>query len=579
MLLISAICIFASGCRQETVSETSVEIRSEHQLDSMMTVLKDRPNDVRTMTGIWRYLTMTGQFERLISHASDIFTQTKDEEIKLYSGTYLAQAYLPLSRYDSVVFYLDYTFDKAVSSQNKDLLPITYNTKAVLALQTSMDYALALDCLKSALEVVQSKGDKTNTGLILCNIANIYSMRNDTAGIRYAREAYELGKTDGNEFIRPSSTILMASLLGTAGLYDEAEPYAKELLELSSQPNGLRHRSMANLLLGNIAMDRGKYDSAGQFYAEAMRYSRYTVDEIVSKTYSRYGSYLLSRKQFEKAKDIFCTGLAASDSTGSLESRESFLLGLSEAYLALGDSEKAFRYYKQFHTFTDSIKSNQKEIEFNRLLMNYEKLNHSAELKEKEIDLLKARKKIQITVIVLLAMTAVAFSTINLYRRKNRMYGQLVEKHQKLIVLEQSLRERNNNIAQDQYSANDDTAERRLYDEIESLMNEKKIYRLNDISLEKIADMLQSNRYYVSRAINTFGKTSFYSYINTYRMREAVAVLSDPNDNTPLKALCSELGYNSVSAFYRSFQKETGVPPSRYREEIKRKADTPSEPL
>lgn len=578
-LVVSAILLLVAGCADESIPAKPVEIRSEHQLDSVMLTLNENPDDIKTLSGIWRYLTMTGQYERLIRHAERIFKEAEDEELKLYSGTYLAQAYLPLSSFDSVKYYLDYVYDKAEKSHNTDLLPITYNTKAVLALQTSMDYALALDCLKSALEVVEAKGDETNTGLLLCNIANIYSMRNDTAGIRYARQAYELGQSSGNEYIRPSSTILMASLLGTAGKYEEALPYANELLELSEQPNGLRHKAMANLLLGNIFMDLGNPDKAGGHYAEAMKFSPYAVDEIVMKTYSRYGTYLLSQNQYEKAKEIFYTGLHVSDSTGSLESKETFLLGLSEALQALGKTEEAFNYYRRYHTFADSIKSNQKEREFNQLLMKYERLNHSSELKEKELNLLKARKRTQITVIVLLAMTAVAVSVINLYRRKNKMYGQLVEKHQKLIVLEQSLREKDRDARQDQGNGDEDSSERKLFEEIEKLMNDRKIYRLNDISLDKLADMLQSNRYYVSRAINTFGKTSFYSYINTYRMREAVAVLSDPDDNTPLKALCSELGYNSVSAFYRSFQKETGVPPSRYREEIKKKAETHSEAL
>ena len=34
-----------------------------------------------------------------------------------------------------------------------------------------------------------------------------------------------------------------------------------------------------------------------------------------------------------------------------------------------------------------------------------------------------------------------------------------------------------------------------------------------------------------------------------------------------LQDLAMEMGYNSQSSFYRAFVKETGVPPSKYREE------------
>jgi AraC-like DNA-binding protein len=53
-------------------------------------------------------------------------------------------------------------------------------------------------------------------------------------------------------------------------------------------------------------------------------------------------------------------------------------------------------------------------------------------------------------------------------------------------------------------------------------------------------------------------------------MREAVAILSNPDDDTPLKVLYQNLGYNTMSVFYTSFSKETGVPPSKYRTEIRR---------
>ena len=109
-----------------------------------------------------------------------------------------------------------------------------------------------------------------------------------------------------------------------------------------------------------------------------------------------------------------------------------------------------------------------------------------------------------------------------------------------------------------------------LWKRIESLMRNGKVYRQNDISLESIADMLSTNRVYVSKAINTFAGMSFYKYINSYRIEESVAILSGTDDNIPMKALADRLGYNSLSAFYRAFQQETGCPPSRYRSEAKK---------
>ena len=40
--------------------------------------------------------------------------------------------------------------------------------------------------------------------------------------------------------------------------------------------------------------------------------------------------------------------------------------------------------------------------------------------------------------------------------------------------------------------------------------------------------------------------------------KEAVRLLSDPDNQTPLKAISAELGFNSMTTFYSQFQAATG---------------------
>lgn len=63
---------------------------------------------------------------------------------------------------------------------------------------------------------------------------------------------------------------------------------------------------------------------------------------------------------------------------------------------------------------------------------------------------------------------------------------------------------------------------------------------------------------------------TFKNYVNSLRISEAVAILSDPDNDVPLKAVYAELGFNSTSTFYRVFQNATGVPPSQYRKEARK---------
>ena len=142
------------------------------------------------------------------------------------------------------------------------------------------------------------------------------------------------------------------------------------------------------------------------------------------------------------------------------------------------------------------------------------------------------------------------------------MYRTLVEKYRQIAdVRRQTLRTYKD-------VNKEDTKLKRLYENIENAMRERHFYRQNDLSLETIALLLDTNKFDVSRAINRFADMTFYNYINSYRIREAIHILSDPANDMPIKVLYQYLGFNSLSVFYNSFIRETGVPPSKFRKII-----------
>ena len=55
-----------------------------------------------------------------------------------------------------------------------------------------------------------------------------------------------------------------------------------------------------------------------------------------------------------------------------------------------------------------------------------------------------------------------------------------------------------------------------------------------------------------------------------YRNAEATEILSDLDLNIQIKNIYETLGYNSAASFFRVFREETGISPSRYREEVRK---------
>lgn len=108
----------------------------------------------------------------------------------------------------------------------------------------------------------------------------------------------------------------------------------------------------------------------------------------------------------------------------------------------------------------------------------------------------------------------------------------------------------------------------RTFPYIRAYYERRKIYKDNFITKDKVAEILGTNRTYLSRIINEQSKLSFTHYVNRFRIEEAIRLLSDPNNETPMKAISAELGFNSISTFYNLFQSSVGMTPSQYRNKV-----------
>ncbi len=133
------------------------------------------------------------------------------------------------------------------------------------------------------------------------------------------------------------------------------------------------------------------------------------------------------------------------------------------------------------------------------------------------------------------------------------MYRDQVRRYEEQIKREEQLRREN----EASKTKKDTDKNEELFTRLENLMKHEEIWRDKDLSVEKLASMLDTNRSYISRMFSSAG-TTYNDYVNSYRIKEAVKVLSD------------NLGYSSISSFYRLFQKETGVPLSHYRKESRK---------
>ncbi|MDH4262481.1 MAG: helix-turn-helix domain-containing protein [Spirochaetia bacterium] len=99
---------------------------------------------------------------------------------------------------------------------------------------------------------------------------------------------------------------------------------------------------------------------------------------------------------------------------------------------------------------------------------------------------------------------------------------------------------------------------------LNSLMAVKKVYRNEKLSLQKLARMVEISPQQLSEYLNSVKKYGYREYINSFRIEEAKQLLTDkPEMNASLVGF--EVGFPSVSGFYKIFKKYTGVSPADFR--------------
>lgn len=118
-----------------------------------------------------------------------------------------------------------------------------------------------------------------------------------------------------------------------------------------------------------------------------------------------------------------------------------------------------------------------------------------------------------------------------------------------------------------EYSVSEEeTAE--LIKRIDTLMREKMLYKNAGLTIQDLATAVNSNRTYVSKAINCTYHISFSQYVSQQRVAYAQLILRDPRYTSDKAAIADAIalsGFASDQTFYRVFKELTGTTPLQFR--------------
>jgi AraC-like DNA-binding protein len=326
--------------------------------------------------------------------------------------------------------------------------------------------------------------------------------------------------------------------------------------------------ALAYALLGNTAQSR-------VFEQKAFELTQ-KLQENLPLVYYISALIRYREKKFTEAISLAAKGLEIALANEQNDDSESNATVLYHSYAASGDYSNAYKYRKMANELQEAQLRQEKE---SRLIMA--QIKYDTKIKEEQLQEAKERNDIYslrikyisgVGVLLLIVLGVIIY----LYRQQQKAYRLLVQKSLQWAETSftrdatvPSMEEEEAIAATKSTSTFDEKEQYLLMQKVYKLLENEKLYMNGDLSLEMLARQTNTNVRYLSQAINTITRMNFKTFINKYRIKEAILLIKDTSSDQSLDAIADRCGFSDRSTFYRSFKKETNVTPSKFKQNLK----------
>lgn len=506
----------------------------------------------------------------------DIGLETNDSVFSvLYGYIALGQGHL-MKGNDSLAYSnLNLAKDIATTNQKDSALCSVFNGLGLYASNIEKDYYRAINYFSQGLESANRSNYEELQTILLTNISGIYFLKDDPGGLLYALEAYEIGHQLGNPYLIFAASANAGSMYLLLKDYEKALQYMKEA-EFLMKRNNFHNQSHVYALYGYILLGQEYIDEAIDFFQKGLDMRETAQTTSVVNTLLGYAKAHLIRKNPDVAIRMLKEALEITYLQNNATHRDKLLKELSFSYEEKGQYDRALEWQRVFQIESDSLFNSDKERAISDLRVKYD-LEHQKNIaKEAQLNLLQKSKNEQLLISLLIVILLVVIFLIYFIWKRNKIFATIIHQYRARIRLENQMQKKIENLGskdepKNKYSVSSLTEERSidLFTQLEKLMSEEKIYHDNFLTREKVAELLGSNRTYLSQIINQHTSLTFTQYLNEYRINEVLKLMNDSKDQLPLKTISSNVGFSSTTTFYKAFQNIVGMTPSQYKSRSK----------
>ena len=563
-----------------TIAQQDIISEIKNQKES----LKNKPNDIQALKELCFLYLHKADYQNTIKYGKrllQIGKENNDEKNSiLYANIALGQGYLMQG--DSIAYnYLMQAKLIGEKVKNDTALCSIFNGMGLYACNINKDYYSSLYYFFKGLKKAQLCHHKELQAILLGNISSIYYLRHDTTGLAYSLKAYKIGHEVKSPYL------IYIGALNTASIYliqqniDKVLQYTKEVEFIMNQ-NDFHDKGNIYFLYGMIASAKGNQKQAISLFKKGLSLKEKNQTSINVCLLYGYANALTKENKYSEAIKLLNQALTVSKEQNCPVFRNEIINTLSSCYESMGKYSEALIWHRKLQQETDSIFNIEKEKILSELHIKYDTERQKNEIKQNKLTLLQKEKKEQILISILILILAIVVILYYFYRKQSQLYTSIVRQNQDAIRREQQLQNTINTLRQHNDSMTAESIEKvnistssltdekknALFQQLETLMQEQKLYKEHFLTKERVVELLDTNRTYLAQIIKEQTQLNFTQYINNYRINEAIRLLSDPQNDAPLKAIASDVGFNSMTTFYKVFQNTTGIPPKQYREKV-----------
>ena len=514
-----------------------------------------------------RSLSHYDSLRSLSKELKDRAFREQDTRMEAYAHFYQGLAHLFTGQKNDALRSLNLSRDKATEIENDSVLALVTNAMGIFHAMTENNNFVAQQFFFKSLEYAEKARYEQLKGRIYGNLLILTHSGNDTTGLDNAVKIYDYGKKN-NDFEQTfMGAYYLAMYYNLKGENVKAEKYIQESLRLYER---YRYDDIASVytLYSKVKNDMGDLDAAEHIAETAITLAQqYNQAFLLPDAYLQHALVLHEKGQFARSNEVTMQALSAVEqSSGRTKSVACYEL-IAKNCQQLGLKDQALEYLGRANRSMDTLSA-----------INMERLRHEQDIlndivqKEQDARVRKQQmedqRKLNLTLVIALVLLSGLLAVIVAsYRRRNRLYKNIVRQnahavndHDELQARIDKLNEHiqeltaqaenkdqssssfspeteTNNANKSKTLVDDEERAQELYDRACMLMKKERLFTDPQLNRERFAEILGTNRTYLSKILKEKSGMTYLQFVNSHRINEAIRLLSDPNTQSPLKQI------------------------------------------